>query len=239
MRDKISTRGHEVLATGHVSLGHLARYFESLRWGMLTRPGALLEGRVVRLVARAQTVDCLTPPSHPATLEIETWLARVGRTSFDFGHLVTRASDGAEVARGRITIVHVGDEGPLPVDPAIAAEVIDRAAPEHPRETTPPGEDVFIRRWRVRHSDQDRFRHMNQARYFDAIEDTLALASLQKHEAGSPTTLRSASVSYDREVHAGTELEMRLWKTSETSRALALFVVGDETPISRMRAEVR
>lgn len=239
MHDKITVRGQEVIASGHVSLGNIVRYFETLRWGMLTRPGALLEGKVERLVARAQTIDCASPPAHPCTLDVETWLARVGRSSLDFGHRVRREEDGAEVARGRITIVHVNDSGPIPLDPALADAVVERAAPDHPRDIVEAGGDVFSRRWVVRHSDQDRFLHMNQAGYFDAVEDTLQLAALRGHAAGSGLTPRSISVSYDREVHAGTELEMRLWKVSETDRVLELFAVGDETPISRLRATVR
>lgn len=239
MSDKITIRGQEVIATGFVSLGNIAGYFETLRWGMLTRPGALLEGRVERLVARAQTIDCVTPPTHPSTLEVETWLARVGRSSLDFGHRVVRAEDGVEVATGRITIVHVNDSGPIPFDPALADAVVERPAPEHPRDLPAPADEVFSRSWVVRHSDQDRFLHMNQARYFDAVEDTLQLAALRGHEAGSEATPRSISVSYDREVHAGTELEMRLWKASETERVLSLFAVGDEAPISRLHARLR
>lgn len=242
MHDKIAVRGQEVIATGEVSLGNIVRYFESLRWGMLTRPGALLAGRVERLVARAQTVRCQTPVDHPATLEVETWLARVGRTSLDFGHRLTRQSDGAEVATGRITIVQVGESGPLPLDPGLKDAVFERPAPAHAGGDAAGEaslEDVFTRRFTVRHSDQDRFHHMNQARYFDAVEDTLHLAALRSHPAGAAGTPRSISVSYDREVHAGTELEIRLRKLGGDRRGLELRIVGEETPISRMEAEVR
>lgn len=244
LTESIRVRGNEVDATAEVPLAMIVRYGESIRWGLGSwgqdgAPDGVLAGRFQGGIARAQSVRYVTPAKHPDELRLETHIVRVGHTSFDVAHHITRESDGAHIADTRITIVHVGPNGKTPLDPSLRELVVPFDAPTHPSEFTPPPDDAFVRRWVIRHSDQDRFDHVNQARYFEAVSDTLRLAALGEHPAGAMPTQLGASVSYEREVHAGEEVEMRLWSIGSNERALELRVAGEDKPAARMRVTLR
>jgi len=232
-------RGYELDASGTVPVGTVARYVEETRWAVALAGGGLLEGKMRRGVVRAQVVEYGEVLRYPDAFRVETWVARLGRTSLDFGHQVVRARDGAVVARNRSTLVSLGPDGPAPLDPSLADHVEARATPAHPPlEGAAPG-DAFRRRWVVRPSDQDSFRHQNQSRYFDAVEDTLRLAAMAGHPAGTEPPPRAVAVSFEREVHAGSEVEMRLWQIEGGVRRLELSRVDDGAVIARARAEAR
>jgi acyl-CoA thioesterase FadM len=181
-------------------------------------------------VARAGTFQYGVPLTYRDELEIATWVARVGRTSFDFGHKVTRLRDGRVAAQARMTVVNVGPEGPAPLDPVIATFVIDEPAP--PVRPWPEGDRLqsWKRQWIVRPSDQDSFRHVNQARYVDyiddtrwfAIDDTRWFAAQAGQAAGVDGSLAGLSVEYRRETHAGEQVQMETWVTGDRTRAYEL-----------------
>jgi acyl-CoA thioesterase FadM len=192
-----------------------------------------------RGVVRAQTIEYRAPLVYPDAFVIETWLARLGRTSHDFGHRLVREGDGQVLARTRSTIVQVGPEGPAPLDPSLSELVEDREAPVHPPMQGVAPDDAYRRRWVVRPSDQDSFRHQNQARYFDAVEDTLRLANLEGHAAGFEASPFAVSVTFDQEVHAGTEVEMGLWVTDGNARRLELRRTEDGAVLAQGWAKPR
>lgn len=215
-------RGIELDATGTVSPGWVARILEHSRWQAFAADGSTL-GRLMRDgVARAGTYQRLQPLRHGDELEIATWVARVGRTSFDFGHRIARLEDGAVAVRARMTVVHLGPDGPAPLAPEVSTFVVDQPTPS-PR-PWPDGDRLHLwsRSWVVRPSDQDSFGHVNQARYVDYIDDTRWFA----HQAGQPTglegPLKTLSVEYIRETHAGERVQMRTWVSGEQSRAYEL-----------------
>jgi acyl-CoA thioesterase FadM len=215
-------RGIELDATGSVSPGWLSRILEHIRWQTFAMDAFALRGRMEGGVARAGTFEYGAPLRYQDELEIGTWVARVGRTSFDFGHRIIRLRDGAIAASARMTLVNLGPEGPAPLDPAVATLVVDEPAP-----AARPWPDVdrrgsWKRRWIVRPSDQDSFRHVNQARYVDYIDDTRWFAAQAGEAAGLEGRLASLSVEYHREAHAGERVQMETWVSGDRSRAYEL-----------------
>lgn len=213
-------RGIELDATGFVSPGWLSRILEDTRWRVFTMDSVrgLMEGTV----ARAGTYEYEAVLGYGDQIDIMTWMARVGRTSFDFGHRIVRKSDGAIAAAARMTVVNLGPNGPAPLDPVVASYVVDEPAPRV--RPWPQGErvDIWSREWTVRPSDQDSFRHVNQARYVDYIEDTRWFASEAGTRAGLEGRLEGLAVEYLREAHAGDTVRMETWPTDARSRAYEL-----------------
>ena len=217
-----TVRGIELDASGTVSPGWFSRIFEHTRWKVFTMDDFSLRGLMEGGVARAGTYEYGEPLTYQDEVEITTWVARVGRTSFDFGHRIVRLRDAAMAARARMTVVNLGPEGPAPLDPAVATLVIDEPAP--PVRPWPEAERAqsWAREWIVRPSDQDSFLHVNQARYVDYIDDTRWFAAEAGHPAGSRGRLASLSVEYRREAHAGERVRMETWVTGDRARAYEL-----------------
>ena len=97
-------------------------------------------------------------------------------------------------------------------EPAPAA----RPWPEGPR--TPS----WKREWVVGPSDLDSFRHVNQARYVDYIDDTRWFAAQAGEPAGLEGPLAGLSVEYLRETYAGEQVQMETWVTGARTRAYEL-----------------
>jgi len=219
---RYTIRGIELDATGTVSPGWFSRILEHIRWQVFAMDESALRDRMEGGVARAGTFEYGEPVTYRDELEIASWVARVGRTSFDFGHLVRRLGDGATVARARMTVVNLGPQGPAPLEPTMAAFVLDEPAPA--RRPWPEGERApsWKRQWIVRPSDQDSFGHVNQARYVDYIDDTRWFAAQAGEPAGVKGRLAGLSVEYLRETHAGECVQMETWVTGDRSRAYEL-----------------
>jgi acyl-CoA thioesterase FadM len=215
-------RGIELDATGSVSPGWFSRIFEDTRWRAFAKDDYALRGVMDGGVARAGHFEYLTPLSYGDSVEIATWVARVGRTSFDFGHQVVRAADGSVAARARMTVVNLGPNGPTPIDPIVADHIADVPAPAARPWPDSARQGSWRRHWTVRPSDQDSFRHVNQARYVDYIDDTRWFAAEARETAGLRGPLRGLSVEYIREAHAGEQVQMETWVTGDRSRAYEL-----------------
>lgn len=231
-------RGIELDATGFVSPGWLSRIFEDTRWRVFTLDDYSLRGLMEGGVARAGTYEYGAPLGYGDQISISTWVARVGRTSFDFGHRIVRERDGATAAAARMTVVNLGPKGPAPLDPIVASYVIDEPTPLVRQWPDGPRVDPWSREWEVRPSDQDSFRHVNQARYVDYIEDTRWFAT----EAGAPSGLQGRadglSVEYIREAHAGERVRMDTWTVGGGARAYELTHQPSGEVLSRGQAVV-
>jgi len=215
-------RGIEIDASGSVSPGWLARIFEHTRWQIFAMDDFSHRNRMEGGVARAGTFEYGEPLSHQDELEIATWVARVGRTSFDFGHRIVRLRDGAIAARARMTVVNLGPDGPAPLDPVVATFVLDEPAPAVRPWPQSDRSKSWKRQWIVRPSDQDGFRHVNQARYVDYIDDTRWFAAQARADAGLKGRLAGLSVEYRRETHAGEQVQMETWVVGDGLRAYEL-----------------
>jgi acyl-CoA thioesterase FadM len=217
-----TVRGIELDATGSVSPGWFSRILEHTRWRVFTLDDRSLRRLMDNVVARAGTFEYGAPLSYEDQLEIATWIARVGRTSFDFAHRIVRLGDGAVVARARMTVVNLGPDGPAPLDVPADAYVSDEPAPPAPPWPEGDRRESWKRAWIVRPSDQDSFQHVNQARYVDYIDDTRWFAARAGHPAGLDGPLASLSVEYVREAHAGERVQMETWVTGAGARAYEL-----------------
>lgn len=219
---RYTVRGIELDASGSVSPGWFSRIFEQTRWQVFAMDDFALRYRLEGGVARAGTFEYGAPLTYRDELEIATWVARVGRTSFDFGHRIVRLQDGAIAARARMTVVNLGPDGPAPLEPIVSTYVIDETTP--PVRPWPEGERAqsWRRQWVVRPSDQDSFRHVNQARYVDYIDDTRWFAARAQQAAGVEGPLEGLSVEYLREAHAGEQVQMETWVTGDRTRAYEL-----------------
>jgi acyl-CoA thioesterase FadM len=231
-----TVRGIELDATRTVSPGWICRILEHTRWQVFTMNDYALRGLLEGGVARAGTYEYGEPLRHQDELKIETWVARVGRTSFDFGHRITRSNDGATAARARITIVSLGPDGPVPVHPAVAACVTDELAPPAPPWPAGDRTQSWKRQWVVRPTDQDSFGHVNQARYVDYIDDMRWLAAQTGQAAGLEGRLKALSIEYLRETHAGQQVQMEAWVTGEHSRAFELTRLATGEILARGQA---
>jgi acyl-CoA thioesterase FadM len=232
-------RGIETDASSMVGPGWIARMLERARWSVFGLETFALRNRVVGGVARASAFEYLEPLRADDQVEIATWLARVGNTSYDFGHAITRMSDGTVAVRARVTVVHTGPDGPTPVGADLASAVVDEPVP--PAVVWQEGErrSSWTRQWIVRPSDQDSFRHVNQARYVDYIDDTRQLAAMAGELAGLEGPLASLSVEYLRETHAGQLVQMETWVTGEGTRAFELTRPKDGQVHSRGQVRQR
>ena len=217
-----TVRGIELDASGSVSPGWFSRILEHTRWRVFTLDDRSVRHLMDNVVARAGTFEYGLPLSYEDELEIATWVARVGRTSFDFAHRIVRSSDGAVVARGRMTVVNLGPDGPAPLDPSASSYVNHEPAPSV--RPWPEGDRLqsWKREWIVRPSDQDSFRHVNQAKYVDYIDDTRWFAARAGQAAGLDGPLAALSVEYVREAHAGERVQMETWVTGDRARAYEL-----------------
>jgi acyl-CoA thioesterase FadM len=234
---RYTIRGIELDASRSVPPGWLSRIFEDTRWRVFAMEGYALRGLMTGGVARAGTYEYEAPLSFGEDIEITTWVARVGRTSFDFGHRIVRTRDGAVAASARMTVVNLGPSGPAPVDPIVESYVTDDlVAPAVSPFPDGPRNESWSREWTVRPSDQDSFQHVNQARYVDYIDDTRWFAAKAGATAGLVGRLDGLTVEYEREAHAGELVRMETWPTSETSRAYELTRQPDGEVLTRGQA---
>ena len=229
-------RGIELDASRFVSPGWLSRIFEDTRWRVFAMEGYALRGMMTGGVARAGTYEYVAPLAFGEEIDITTWVARVGRTSFDFAHRIARRSDGTVAALARMTIVNLGPNGPAPVDPLVESYVVDDPAPPVRPFPEGPRNDAWSREWIVRPSDQDSFQHVNQARYVDYIDDTRWFAAEAGAAAGLRGRLDGLTVEYVREAHAGDRVRMETWPTGEGARAYELTRMADGEVLTRGQA---
>jgi acyl-CoA thioesterase FadM len=233
---RYTIRGIELDASRSVSPGWLSRIFEDTRWRVFAMEGYALRGLMTGGVARAGTYEYASPLAFGEEVDITTWVARVGRTSFDFGHRIVRVSDGAIAATARMTVVNLGPDGPAPVDPIVHCYVVDETAPRVRPFPEGSRTDAWSREWVVRPSDQDSFQHVNQARYVDYIDDTRWFAAEAGARAGLRGRLDALTVEYVREAHAGDRVRMETWCTGEGARAFELTRTSDGVVLTRGQA---
>ncbi len=205
---ELGVRGYEMDSTGRLPLGGMARLLEHARWDAIFSDALGIQRHFTHGVVRAQRIAMLAAVSYPDALRVETWLGRVGRTSFDFVHRVVRLSDDRTVATGTTVAVLLGPNGPAECPPEMRELVRAEPGPDVP---APPAEapagameHPVVPRW----SDQDVLGHVNQSRYLDWLEDARAALDLQ---GPRERAARSASIQYDGEARAGEPLVLRAW----------------------------
>lgn len=234
---RFPVRGNEIGPNGAVSLGGVARYCEWSRWAVFREAeAAVIREAFKGGVARAQTIEMCAPITYPDDLVIDIWIARVGRTSLDFGHTL-RNDAGTVFANARVTIVQLGDQGPEPFPAWLAAHASDRETVAALPLATAPLTDAFEHGWQVRTSDLDQFRHVNQARYVDHADDARVFAQHAGHAAGFSGGVAKITVSYEREMRANDRVTARLALGADGRRDVV--IVGADGKIANRAALAR
>lgn len=218
--------GFELGFEGCVPPGRMAKLLETLRWRLARSGEHPILGTFKAGVVRAQTIELARDLSMGETLRVELWLSRVGRTSLEFSHALTTA-DGAEVGRASCTIVAIGDAGPAPLPEGLSRFVEGESVLAPPKLEPADPSRSYVRRFRVRPSDLDLFRHVNQSRYVDFLDDARHFAQHEGHEAGFSTPVGLASVSYESELKLGQEVEALIELREDGARRFGIRRVGE------------
>lgn len=229
LRLALDPRGYELDADALAPPGAFARWLEHARWTALADLAATVP-LFSRGVVRAQRWRWEAPVRFGDALEITTWIGRVGRTSFDFVHRVRRHGDGALVAFTAATVVRLGAAGPEPLPAEARALVVEDDAPETrplALDAPPPGCARFRRI--VTASDLDLYRHVNQARWVDLLDDARQLAA----PGARPTAMH---VDHLGEALPGADLTAHALELPDG--AVGAFVTGaDGRPLAKARFE--
>lgn len=232
----IQVRGYEMNASGSIPPAVVLRYAEHARWQALGS-GSPLEFQ--RGVVRAQKLQCFETISYPAELAIETWISRVGRTSFDFSQRIQR--DGARrVALVTCTVVCLDDGGaPAAVPGAIRGLVLEDELPAVEVLSDDPPADAWSQELTVVPSDQDILQHVNQARYADFVDNTRQLAAAAGVYPALPAIPGRLWVEYRRENQSGERLRMLTWPIRPEPLALGFELrrVRDGETVFRARVD--
>jgi len=246
----LETRGYELDHTGKISLASWLHYFEHLRWQAATDE-VLALGQLLQdghhIVVRVQKLELVAPAVHDESIVLETWIPRIGKTSLDLGHLARRASDGAVLARGRVTLVHVDPGGAPAAVPDVLRALVKDDGPSPRGNVLVPGTKrphaTFSEDVRVRTSDIDFNQHVNHAVYAAYFED----ARVRAAEAGAygvnrfaSYSVRGLAIEYVREVKRGDPLRVHTWSAAQEPHVFAFELerTTDSAIVARARFEV-
>ncbi|HMJ16202.1 MAG TPA: acyl-CoA thioesterase [Polyangiaceae bacterium] len=239
---RIRVRGYEMNATGRVPAATLARYGEHVRWEGLRNAEYGLNRYWQRGVIRAQRLQTFAPARYGSELNVRTWVARVGKTSFQLANRLQH-ENGELVALVAVTVVNLGSGSrPSPVARELESYVRDEPLPDVPPPERMEPRDAFVHPLRVAPSDQDVLGHVNHARYIDFVEDTRCLA-WQAGAYGERGELvqhaRRLAIEYDAEATFGTELQVVTW--AEPNRDAYHFQIrraGDGAVLTRAQVSL-
>jgi acyl-CoA thioester hydrolase len=115
----VALRWSDMDALGHINNSEYLRYFEQARIEFLADAAAAGVAREAGLLVARHEVDYRKPmPYRREPVTVQTWIDKIGTTSFTFAHEVV--ADDVVYARARTVIVCIGkDERPVPVPVAL------------------------------------------------------------------------------------------------------------------------
>lgn len=238
---RIVSRGYELASHGTLPVAAYLRYLEHLRWRTISRSQKI----PLRLfwtmgVVRAQVIELYQHVSFDVELELSMWVSRIGRTSIELSHDITRVEDGALVAQSTATIVTLDEERrPAPVKEGAREFVVDRPRVTAERLESEPPPEAWRRAVDIRPSDQDLQQHVNQARYADFVEDArLLCARSGGYGTGNwESAPRRFVIAYESEARVGDSVEALSWLTTGRARS-ADFVLRKENGQISTRARL-
>jgi acyl-CoA thioester hydrolase len=118
----LQTRTDDLDWLGHVNNVVFGAYLQEARMDLIMRwRGGLRHDSQDTVVARVE-IDYREVLYHrPEPIAIDSWLERIGRTSYTFGHEVREPDHGLVYAHGRSVLVQVDRESlaPTPVDDSL------------------------------------------------------------------------------------------------------------------------
>jgi acyl-CoA thioester hydrolase len=220
-------RNYECDAYGHLNHANYLRYMEEAAFNASAEVGydkARYESMGHLWLARETDIEYLQPLFYGDTVEIKTWVSDFRRVRsirrYEFRHgdtLVARASTDW-------VYLDAGTMRPSAVPPEMVAAFAgdEPVVPAEPREsfpaapTAPPG--VFKLRRRVEWRDIDSAQHVNNAVYFNYIEDcgmqvldAFGWPPMKMREHGFGILARRERVEYLHPAVLNDELEIATW----------------------------
>lgn len=230
-------RAHDLDNTGTVGAAALVRLTETQRWHVFAGP---LRGIFGRAVVRAQSIEMRASAGFGEALEMEMWVARVGRTSALFGHTVRALSHpDVPVAELSVTIVATDATGrPEPIGEVARAALVQREALETVRDFPAHPEAAYRHRFPVQHHDLDLLQHINQARYTDFV-NSARHAAVQAEafpaDFDGARGLARMDLAYDDEARLGAALSAYSWVVDANTVGVELCRDEDGKVITRAR----
>ena len=242
-----TTRGYELDQDRLVHPSTLLRYMEQLRWDSLGADSRLDLGRLFRdghyFVVAAQRLQVNRDPGLAELLWADLRLGHVGRTSLEFRTLFREgAAEGAPLARGSVTAVHLDPGGrptPLPDDLVDRAREqvggwADGGALQAPDPSGEPPDGACQREIVVRPSDQDLLQHVNHAVYLSYVDDVRRLCDgAGGYDGRGGGRIRSATLEYRAEARQGQRLLCRTWAAGEEPFTLAFVIAREGAVVCR------
>lgn len=220
-------RNYECDAYGHLNHANYLRYMEEAAFNASAEAGyskARYESMGHLCLARETDIEYLQPLFYGDSVEIKTWVS-------DFRRV--RSIRRYEFRRGDVLVARASTDWvyldattmrPSAVPPEMVAAFAgdESVTPIEPREsfptTPPPPHGVFTLRRRVEWRDIDSAQHVNNAVYFNYIEDCgiQAIASFgwpitRMREAGFGIFARRERIEYRLPALLGDELEIATW----------------------------
>ena len=157
------------------------------------------------MVVRAQRVAPGVAVTWQDEIRVQTWLVRLGRTSVDMAHHITRVDNGEVVADVLLTGVHVDASGRPAELPAALHQATLGPAPGGViagLQFAPVPDGAWTWPLQIRLALIDVFQHVNHANYMDLAEDVRwqweQAAVVPTWRAGRP--LVAAGLEYVREI---------------------------------------
>ena len=242
-RHTFQIRVHDLDFTGKVSMPALIRLLENQRWHALSAQ-AKVGAYFLSVVMRAQSIEIDAELHFDDTVEAEMWVSGVGRSSLTFGHTLASDRTGGVFGRSAVTVVSLDLEGrPRPLDEGVRRFIVERETVDLPRlEPIPAPADAWSHDFRVRFSDLDLLKHVNEARYVNYVEDARYACAAQ--EGYGPDSQRASGrirrlvVSYEGQARAGDRLRVATWQLASGEYAFDMKREPDGEVMALVRAEV-
>lgn len=182
--DHFHVRQHELNSNDELPNRALAHLFQETSMRASTDAGFGVEWYAEHnsvWVIHQMTLEHLRPICYLDELAITTWLSDMGRVRSHREYLARDAKTGEIVARGRAHWAHLDRQTLFPA--RIPASILAQFAPDgvraiprlEPRLYPPPANPIERRAIRrVQHYEADSMQHVNNAIYYDWIEETIA-----------------------------------------------------------------
>jgi acyl-CoA thioester hydrolase len=220
-------RNYECDAYGHLNHANYLRYMEEAAFNASAEVGygkARYEAMGHLWLARETDIEYLQPLFYGDTVEIKTWVSDFRRVRSIRRYEFRRGDDLVARASTDWVFLNTTTMRPSDVPPEMVAAFAgdEPVTPAEPREsfpaTPPPPEGVFKLRRRVEWRDIDSAQHVNNAVYFNYIEDCgiQAIAAFgwpitRMREDGFGIFARRERIEYRQPAILGDELEIATW----------------------------